>query len=142
MTTKVVAPSQAFSGQPETLSWTVANQGAGATNASQWEDDVYMSASQSLDTSAILLGKFNHQSTLQPGGGYTDTETVTLPVGVSGPFYFIVQSDGGGSNFEAGARANNVQSTAAATDVHLTPPPDLEVSVRRRRRPWPATFSR
>ncbi|HQU42080.1 MAG TPA: carboxypeptidase regulatory-like domain-containing protein, partial [Pirellulales bacterium] len=129
LTTKVVAPSEAFSGQPMNVSWSVTNQGAGATNVSEWEDKVYMSTTQSLTSSAILLNTLNHQGVLEPGDSYTDSETVTLPVGISGPFYFIAQSNADFSVFEAGATANDIQSTTSVTTVNLTPPPQLSVAV-------------
>ena len=53
---------------------------------------------------------------------------VTLPVGVSGSYYIIVDTDAGGAVFENGATANNVLATSSPTTVNLTPPPDLQVN--------------
>jgi hypothetical protein len=124
----VQAPAQDFSGQPMKLKWTVTNGGTGATDTDAWTDAVYMSAGSTLDASATLLGKFPHQGTLQPGDRYTSNPTVTLPIGVSGSFYFIVQTDIKGQVFENGATANDTASTPAAVTVNLTPPPDLTVT--------------
>ena len=49
-------------------------------------------------------------------------------MGVSGSFYFIVQTDVNGQVFQDGATANNVAATATAETVNLTPPPALTVS--------------
>src|SRR5262249_849858 len=76
----VQAPAQNFSGMPMNLSWTVANQGTGATVAGTWTDAVYMSSDATLDAGDRLLGTFPHQGTLAAGGSYTQSRTVLLPV--------------------------------------------------------------
>jgi hypothetical protein len=124
----VHAPTDAFSGQPMQVSWTVANNGTGPTVASTWTDAVYMSATNTLDASATLLGTYTHRGILANGNSYTASATVTLPIGVKGSFYFLVKTDIYGQVFENGATGNNVGATTAASTVHLTPPPDLVVS--------------
>jgi subtilase family serine protease len=123
----VQAPAQAFSGQAMSLGWTVANIGSGPVPAdtSTWNDQVYMSASQSLDSSAVLLGTFTHTGALAVGASYAQQQSVTLPVGVSGHFYFLVKTNADGTVFENGATANDVLSATTITNVNLTPPPDL-----------------
>ncbi len=122
----VVAPAENFSGQPINLGWTVTNIGPGPTAASSWTDAVYMSPDDVLDSNATELGTFTHQGVLTSGSSYTQSQTVNLPVGISGSFYFLVQTDVDGQVFEDGATANNVASTPTAETVNLTPPPDLE----------------
>src|SRR5262249_49079877 len=119
--TNVQAPAQNFSGQPMKLSWTVANDGSGPTATATWRDAVYMSASSTLDSSPIQLGEATHQGVLQAASSYPATATVNLPIGVSGSFYFLVQTDLNGQVFENGATSNNVAATAAAKTVNLTP---------------------
>ncbi|HVX60600.1 MAG TPA: CARDB domain-containing protein, partial [Pirellulales bacterium] len=134
--TRVQAPTQAFSGQTMNLSWTVTNQGPGiaigqplhvgfaptqpnvpATPAqSTWQESVYLSTTQSIDASAVLLQTFTHNGALGPGDSFTETESVKLPVGVSGQYYLIVQQDPSKQIFEAGLTANNVLSTSATTN--------------------------
>jgi hypothetical protein len=124
----VTAPSQPFSGQPINVGWTVTNNGTGPTAAQAWTDAVYMSAHSTLDGSAILLGKFPHQGALASGASYSSDPSVTLPIGVYGQFYFLVQTDFSGQVFENGATGNNVAATTSAETINLTPPPDLVVS--------------
>jgi hypothetical protein len=126
--TSVQAPSQDFSGQPMKLSWTVTNGGTGATMTDAWADAVYMSPHPVLDSNATELGTFTHHGVLAAGESYTDSQTVNLPVGVSGPFYFLVQTDVNGQVFEINPIGNKVAATATAETVNLTPPPDLQVS--------------
>ena len=126
--TGVVPPSQAFSGQPMNLSWTVVNNGQASTGVSEWQDQVFMSPDSTFDSSAVLLTSFTHDGALVPGDSYTDNETVTLPVGVSGKFYFYVETNADGRVFENGATANDIRGESTTTTVNLTPPPDLAVN--------------
>lgn len=129
--TSVAPPPTAFSGQPMTLQWTVSNKGTGPTTVaeSSWNDTVFLSPTATFDSkTAINLGTFPHFGVLAAGDNYTQQQTVTLPVGVSGSFYFFVQTDSGGAVFENGQLANNLATTATATTVNLTPPPVLTAS--------------
>ncbi len=78
-----------------------------------------MSPDPTIDSSATELGTFAHQGVLAAGSSYTDTETVDLPVGVSGSFYFIVQTDVNGQVFQDGATADNVGATSRGRDDQL-----------------------
>src|SRR5262249_29260789 len=96
---------------------------------SAWTDEVYMSLNPTLDSSAIALGEFVHAGTLPAGFSYTETQQVTLPVGLSGNYYFIIQTDIHSQLFENGQTVNNVGATPSAITVNLTPPPDLQTSI-------------
>jgi len=125
----VVAPSQAFSGQPLTVNWTVTNDGTGPTVATIWTDEVFMSPTSTFNAStAIPLGEFTHAGALAAANSYAQSQSVTLPVGVSGSYYFIVQADLYGQVFQNGDTAGNIGVEASASNVNLTPPPDLTVS--------------
>ena len=126
--TNVQAPAQNFSGKPMDVSWTVENHGPGPTAATSWTDTVYMSTQPTLDATATLLGSFPHEGAVAAGGSYSVSQSVTLPVGVSGTFYFLVKTDVNGQVFENGATGNNVAATDTAETVNLTPPPDLEIT--------------
>ena len=125
----VNAPGQAFSGQPMTLTWTVTNEGSGRTLESRWLDRIYMSADDVVDSSDFLLAQQSRSDALEAGQSYTVTRDVTLPIGVSGDFFFIIQTDAGNQVFEQAFEGNNTGLDATATRVNLTPPPDLEVEL-------------
>ena len=110
-----------------TLSWTVTNEGTGDTLKSRWFDRIYMSSDSVLDGSDLLLGEQNRNGVLAVGESYTATREVTLPIGVSGDFFFIVETDAGLQVFEQAFDGNNTGFDAAPTTINLTPPPDLEV---------------
>jgi subtilase family serine protease len=127
--TAITAPSAMFSGQSVSLSWTVINQGTGATDKSDWVDTVYMSSNQGIDGDDTVLGQIYHKGSLDAGQSYSVTQNFTLPIGVSGDFYFVVKTDATDAVYENAFNANNVTPTANTTKVNLTPPPDLEVEV-------------
>ena len=67
--TAVSAPSMASEGQPITVSWTVANDGASTTQS--WNDAVYLSLDTLFDPlSAIYLGYAPHTGGLASGSNY------------------------------------------------------------------------
>ena len=127
--TNVNAPGQAFSGQPMTLSWTVSNEGTGGTVQGVWTDRIYMSSDTTLDASDTILASIGHNGALAPSENYTVTTDVSLPIGVSGDFFFIVETDRFNQVFEYVFEDNNLGFDATATTVNLTPPPDLEVEL-------------
>ncbi|MBE9160631.1 putative Ig domain-containing protein [Nodosilinea sp. LEGE 06152] len=141
------APTQAFSGQSLSLTWTVSNEGQGKTLGDSWYDAVYMSTDTTLDNQDKLLGLVLHTSEYEylyyvPDGlsknlirsgvlgsneSYNATQNFALPIGISGDFFFLVQADTSNEVFEGGFESNNVSYDSIATRVTLTPPPDLEV---------------
>ncbi|WYM00653.1 MAG: Calx-beta domain-containing protein [Gloeotrichia echinulata CP02] len=125
--TAVNAPAQGFSGQPLNLTWTVTNQGTGKNLETSWYDEVFMSADDVLDGVDRSLGKFYRSGTLNAGTGYNVSQTVTLPIGVSGDFFFFVRTDAGNQVYENVFESNNTGYDTTATKINLTPPPDLEV---------------
>ncbi len=88
------------SGQPITFSWTVTNAGQAPTNVVNWSDRAVLSLDTVYgdgDDVPLAIGPNNgvygHTGVLNPGDSYTVTETVTLPDGISGNFYLLVQTD-------------------------------------------------
>jgi subtilase family serine protease len=124
----IVAPPTAFSGQPVNLSWTVVNAGEGRTAGGFWRDRVYLSADDVFDASDVDLGFFAHSGALDADATYTTAATVNLPIGISGPHWFFVRTDVFNEVYEHTSEANNLGREETATDITLTPPPDLEVT--------------
>lgn len=121
----VLAPRNAFSGQSNQLSWTITNAGPGQTFETRWNDRVYLSTNTTISASDFDLGVFEHLGALESGSSYTTTNTVKLPVGVAGDWYFIVQSDIYNQVYEFAFEGNNDGPASFATTIFLTPPPDL-----------------
>ncbi len=121
----VVAPPSGISGQPLTVSWTVANAGTAATPPAAWYDVVYLSTDQVLDSSDLVLDSFARPYSLAPGDSYTQTVDVQMPPGDSGPYYLIVFANANGILNEYGNTANNVAVTPTATILSIAPAADL-----------------
>ena len=125
--TNVNAPSQAFSGQQMSLSWTVTNEGSGGSRTVAWQDRVYMSEDNVLDGGDELLATVPHSGALDAGESYSPSVSVNLPIGVAGDFFFFVSTDVFDDVFEHVFEQNNEGFDETPVTINLTPPPDLEV---------------
>lgn len=125
--TSVIAPSQAFSGQPMTLRWTVTNTGLGETDSTNWTDELYISRNNIIgDSDDLLLTSRPHSGSLAASEAYTATWDVTLPTDASGEHYFFVRTNADGRVLELANSANNIKISDAPTNVRGVPP-DLEM---------------
>jgi hypothetical protein len=73
------------------------------------------------------LGQAVNPSYLNPDDSYSNSLTVTLPRGIDGNYYFLVQADAYNYVAEVGNEGDNWGS-GGPTDITLTPPPDLQVT--------------
>lgn len=120
-------PVEATANRSARVEWNVRNQGSIPTDVSLWVDQVYLSATQSLDSSAILLGSVTHVGALEAGGSYLGGLDFVLPRTLSGAMYFIVKTDAFANTYELGNTANNTTATAQTTLVHPLPKANLQV---------------
>jgi hypothetical protein len=125
--TKIITPSQEFSGQPVKATFTITNTGAGPTDVGQWTDEVLLSQDGTLDSTATVVASLAHAGTLAAGQSYTNAATFDLPIGVSGSYTLFVVADEGSNVYELGGEA--AHSASVPLQVNLTPPPDLAASV-------------
>ena len=117
--------SSVTAGQPASLQWTVKNNSSNATVISSWHDAVYLSNNPVLDASDILLSTFTTSGPLAAGASYTQTHTVTIPNGISGTLYLLVQTDKDNVHTDPN-RGNNTLSISnggGQTIVITAPPP-------------------
>ena len=128
LTVNSVTPSvdSAHFGDTITVSWGVTNDGdAGATGP--WTDDVYLSTTSTLGSSAIFLGSSTAEAgaTLAPSASYTGQATVQLPDSTSmtsGTYDLIVVVDAGGVVNESDL---TTQTGSTTIGLAAAPPPDL-----------------
>ncbi|MCA9186965.1 MAG: tandem-95 repeat protein, partial [Planctomycetales bacterium] len=125
----VTPDSVGFSGQVFTLSWIVSNRGLDTTNKSNWNDHVYLA--QNADgtgrtqlTDITSGAAFSHIGFLQQGNRYTRTGQVRIPDGISGTYFFVVQT-GGPYEF---IYTDNNETVSGPVNIELSPPPDLIVT--------------
>jgi hypothetical protein len=114
----VNAPTNALGGQPVTVNWTVCNGGAGATDVPLWYDHLYLSPTTNIADAIDDYGTFANPGYLEPGDCYDQSATVTMPVGVSGNYYFIVKTDSTGLLTQQ-TTSNNIGSSAIPITIQL-----------------------
>jgi len=123
----VVAPATATSGQPLPVTWEVANVGAGATNVGSWKDGVYLSLDPNLDPQTdLLLGTKKRSGLLMPGEIAVQSGSFTIPLGVAGPYFVLVEADLEDDVYEGSGDQDNTAGTATFTQIALPQPADLE----------------
>ena len=121
-----VAVASASSGQSVTVSWSVSNEGQGATLSTGWYDAVYLSADNLLNPNEDrLLKTVVHSGALSPQQSYSSGTEVTLPNGIGGQYYLIVRTDNDNSVSEADETNNLALSPISVT---MTPSPDLQIT--------------
>jgi hypothetical protein len=125
--TSVDAPTNGIGGQPVGVSWVVCNQGQGDTDVPAWYDHLYLSTTTNLSGIVDDYGQYENPSYLAAGDCYEQDVTVTLPVGISGPYYFIVSADSTGEVGED-TGTNIIGSTALPINVQLVTPGFLHVA--------------
>ena len=121
--TAVIVPSGTVSGTDITVHWTAQNIGTGTTNVAAWTDTIYLSTDNSLSGSDTLLGELARNAALDASESYSAQQQFTLPNGISGTYYILIQTDRLNQVRETGSEANNV--TAGSTNVTLAPYADL-----------------
>ena len=117
----VESPNNAQGGAPVTVSWTVCNEGAGATDVPLWYDHLYLSSSTNLTNEVMDYGTYANPGYLVPGDCYEQSATVTLPTDVGGNYYFIVKTDSTGLLAQQ-TTSNNIAAAADPIDISLVTP--------------------
>jgi len=86
-------PLDLAAGESLAVNWTVENVGQQDLSQS-WFDAVYLSSDPYLSTADDrLLGEVAHSGSLTSGSRYSATWSGTIPIGVAGPQYVIVQTN-------------------------------------------------
>jgi hypothetical protein len=112
--TNITAPASGLLEQRVQLSWTVENDGPGATTGG-WRDQVYLSDDAALGNDQAL-DSFFYTGSLAPGASVTRTEMITLPATGTGSKYLIVVTNSGHDVFELN-EANNALVASQPTQI-------------------------
>jgi hypothetical protein len=89
---QVTAPTTATTGQPIAVNWQVSN--AGSTDATgSWRDSVYLSPTQTIASSSVLLGSVTHSGGLAADASYNASLTAAVPTLPAGDYYVLVRAD-------------------------------------------------
>jgi len=129
--TNVVAPASASSGETVHLEWTVGNFGTGSTYIDRWFDRIVLSANDRYgDADDIELAVVQHLGALDVDQDteYTGQADVQLPVGLTGDYWILVETDDDNRVFEYIFEGNNIRRSDSQVAIALTPYADLETS--------------
>jgi hypothetical protein len=108
VTTVTIAADTLVAGDSAVVNWTIKNAGAGAVSKN-WNDRIYVSKEQNWDvTKATLIGTVNRLSPLDTGKIYTQNIKLKLPYGLSGLYYFYIQTDAFNHVYENTNENNNI----------------------------------
>ena len=121
----ITAPPTSFTAHEVEVKWVVRNTGNAPTTVPLWYDNLYLSSDTILDSSDVLLGTVRNESALDIGQGYSNTAKVTLPGGIEGSYYILVNTDATKKVVEAGHENDNVSVSSV---VEIQPIPLGELS--------------
>jgi len=105
--TVVSGSAQRISGALLLVTYTVENHGEGTATA-PWYDAIYLSKSSTGVQDGILLGLVYRQTSLEPGGSYTETKNCLISGNISGDYYIVVVTDYSNSVLEGNKDDNNI----------------------------------
>jgi len=125
--TSVTAPTNGLGAQTVAVRWAVCNDGQADTDVPIWYDHLYLSKTNDLTGVVADYGTFENPSYLAVGDCYEQDVNVVLPVGISGPFYFVVNSDSTGL-LGVDNGSNVVGSSSSPIDVQFVAPGFLHVA--------------
>ncbi|MCH8491447.1 MAG: hypothetical protein LAT81_16200, partial [Oceanicaulis sp.] len=122
--TSLNAALSAASGSSLQVSYTVRNNGPNPSSNTWWNERVYLSNNPNSIVGATLLSSPTSSGVVANGNSYNKTVSVTIPNGISGSYFLILQVDPTLHLTADTTRANNQEFRAI--QINLTPPPDLE----------------
>ncbi len=112
-------PGASQPGQPLDVGYTVTNLSAGVTDATSWEDSVYLSPTSTFYAStASLLGRLPHTGGLGGNGFYTNSASFVTPGVAPGNYFVLVVGD----SRDQVTDPNRTNNRAASAALSLQPP--------------------
>lgn len=142
--TLIVPPSSGIiSGTTATVSWTVQNIGTAPTSASQWVDEIRVSANPSLTFGGpggdqqicfdpIPPIHVGNPSYLEPGDSFVQSANIAIPHNITGPYYIYVIADRPGCRMIPGSVAETSDTNnllrSSQFSITLEPQPDLQAT--------------
>ena len=121
----VNVPDTALASHDLTISYRLGNYGATATPNGSWTESFYLSTDDRLDPGTdLLLGSRKHYGGLGTDVYEDKSITLTLPDGLSGDYYIILQTDSQEEVFELDKDNNRAFEAIAISSL----PGDLAVS--------------
>ncbi|MCU1267467.1 MAG: Na-Ca exchanger/integrin-beta4 [Acidobacteria bacterium] len=130
----IVAPDSAFFDQTVRVQWTIKNIGGGPTNATDWNDWVYLSADNIPEIEDPYKAAVANVSFLNAGESYIASADIHIPRGLVGSYNITVWTDGDGTNHRGFVQrvleedeSNNFGLVVRPIQINAAPEPDLRV---------------
>ncbi|MEZ4699151.1 MAG: CARDB domain-containing protein [Rhodothermales bacterium] len=125
---RVSVPETVEAGSTIQVIWDVENQGPGAASEKSWQDNLYLSPAAEWDArTAIALTRVGRFGTIAPDSLYRAEAAVSIPDGLEGLYYLVVETDGGRSIFEHTFETNN----RGSAPFQITRPPYPDLAIRQ-----------
>jgi subtilase family serine protease len=124
----VHVPDTTLSGQPLQVKWKVSNEGIGSTVNNRWIDIIYLSKDQILDETDFKLGYREHKGMLGVLESYKDSAQVVIPLGYTGRYFIVIDTDRNNSVYEYDREDNNYGINPAGFIIEMPPPVDLIIT--------------
>tara|TARA_R110000744_G_scaffold343773_2_gene449001 strand:+ start:18044 stop:29209 length:11166 start_codon:yes stop_codon:yes gene_type:complete len=115
--TLVTGPTEVAAGGTADVTWTVENQGNGATTAG-WTDSIRLSLDAALGGD-IELARVQRGAPLSPNSSYTETATIVIPEEYVGTRRFVVATDADDVLIEFAGEDNNALITSNDVQVRV-----------------------
>jgi len=116
--TQVSAPANAIPGEIVTVSYTARNAGPALADG-EWDDLIYLSTDDVVDSNDLLIGTVHQAQQLSVGATYQGSLMMPLPGELPGSRRVIVVADGNGSLAEAQENDNQRSATLTVGEVPL-----------------------
>lgn len=117
--------------QPFNLSYTVTNTGIGATVETQWNDNVYLSPTQTFDEkTALLAGTISRIGDVLSNNSYIRSTSVTIPLRAQGDYFVFLKTDADNRVEECGGETNNLTLSPVKINVRNNLPDFTVTSIQ------------
>jgi YD repeat-containing protein len=120
------APTSALPGQSIQIVCAVTNKGNAAA-IGPWYDELYLSTNAVLDWQDTYLAFWPVSNSVTSGGSYVTTNTVSLPRGVAGAYYLILQTDSSDNLYESVETNNTLAVPVTIVVVTNAPGPQFRL---------------
>ncbi len=127
----VSSPEEAFEGESINVTWTIRNQGTGATRVTTWQDRIYLSLNgNDIDAQDIVLDTVSHTGILGVNNEYQVlNHRVLIPANiVTDNAFVIIRTDSSNNVYEHDFEGNNDLAIEHPLKIFRRPIPDLEVT--------------
>jgi len=133
----VIIPENMNTGTKYAIEWTIRNQGNDPLFVTNWKDSIYLSEDPFFSPKDDqLLSEYYHDEESETSNAYTASTNISIPVGMDGNAYILIEIDSNKDIFEYHGENNNMYTSTIRIDdlyadievVELVAPSNVVVS--------------